>query len=74
MTNTTVRAKFKVDAVTKSADQASVTLSPVFNGSDENKKFFKYTPGGKIEMQIVSHETADTFVPGAEYYVDFTKA
>jgi hypothetical protein len=70
----TVRAKFKVDFVTKSTETATVSLSPVFGNSEENKKFFKYTPGGKIEMQVVNHETADKFTPGKEFYVDFTEA
>jgi hypothetical protein len=70
-----VRAKMKVDAVTYAAgEMCTVVLSPVINGSDENKTFYKFTPGGKVEMQVVAPETAKQFEPGKEYYVDFTPA
>ena len=69
-----VRAKFKCDFVQKFEDTAIVSLLPVTNGSEENKKFYKWTPGGSIGLNVVSHETANRFVPGKEYYVDFTEA
>lgn len=68
-----VRAKFKCNSVGYFPDTCTVSLSPVTNGSDENKEFFKYTPGGNIEMSVVSKATADMFEPGKEYYVDFSK-
>ncbi|MBU1080907.1 MAG: hypothetical protein KKB59_10515 [Spirochaetes bacterium] len=68
-----VRAKFKVDSVTEFPDVSSIVLSVVTAGAgEENKKFFKWTPGGKIEMGVVSKETAARFRPGREYFVDFT--
>jgi len=67
-------AKFKCNSVTKYEDYAEVSLSPVTSGSQENKKFFKYTPAGNIKMSICSFETAKSFEPGKFYYVNFTQA
>lgn len=70
-----VRAKFIVDSVSKTRfGMNSVRLAPVCNGSEENKEFFKWTPGGSIELQVVNDETAAKFEPGKEYYVDFSPA
>ncbi len=66
----TVRAKFKVQSVS----EGSVKLSAVTDGSEENKTFFKYTPYGEIQMGMVNPQTAEQFVPGQEFYVDFTPA
>lgn len=80
----TVRAKFKVDAKEeicngKSADgtiakQTNVKLSPVMSGSEENKTFWKWSPGGSIQLACVNQAAADQFELGREYYVDFTPA
>jgi hypothetical protein len=70
----TVRAKFNVTEVSKfSHGGGKVTLAPVYGTSEENKKFWKATPSGKIEMWIDNKEALDLFDFG-EYYVDFTKA
>lgn len=70
-----VRAKFRCESVTKTANSAaSVTLSPVTNGSPENDSFYKWTPGGCIALQTINESAADQFVPGKDYYVDFTPA
>lgn len=71
----TVRAKFKVEAVThRSGDAYTVELWPVTSGSEENAKFYKWTPSGKIELQTINASAADQFEVGREYYIDFTKA
>lgn len=46
-------------------------LTPVHDGSDENKEFWAATPEGSIEVATVA---LDVFEPGKEYYVDFTPA
>lgn len=68
-----VRAKFKVDSVTHHESGNSVKLVPVVGGSEENERFFNYTPWGAIEIGTVNEEAAKQFSPGAEFYVNFTK-
>ncbi len=69
-----VRAKFKVDEVAQTVNGGKVTLSPVTSGSPENEKFFKWTPYGKIEMGTINPDAISQFVPGKEFYLDFTPA
>lgn len=69
-----VRAKFKCEVVVSRTNGSEIDLAPVTNGSDENKEFYKYTPGGSIKLSTVNAEAAKQFVPGREYYVDFTPA
>lgn len=68
-----VRTKFQVVKKSEIPDGFTIELSPVVSGSDENKKFFKYTPWGKIEIGTINKEAADGFVIGKQYYVDFTQ-
>jgi hypothetical protein len=71
----TVRAKFRVKENKQPiAGQSSITLEPVTGGSEENDSFFKYTPGGKILLEVVNPAAAEQFVVGADFYVDFTPA
>ncbi|QYR20811.1 hypothetical protein KZ483_24130 [Paenibacillus sp. sptzw28] len=65
-----VRAKFKC----WSNHGGVVTLHPVTDGSEENKTFWKYTPGGQITLTITNPDAVNQFEPGKEYYVDFTSA
>ncbi|GAB3099717.1 hypothetical protein G8770_03575 [Aestuariicella hydrocarbonica] len=69
-----VRAKFKVQSVTKDANGHSVKLEPVTCGSVENERFFKWTPCGSIQIGTLNEEAANQFEPGKEFYVDFTQA
>lgn len=75
-----VRAKFKVTSITRSQGWGSVKeiqtikLSPVCDGSEENKKFYAASPSGAIELGTVNAEAAAEFDLGAEFYVDFTPA
>lgn len=71
-----VRAKFKCEEVKAQPDSlgTTITLTPVTSGSEENEKFFKYTPWGKIEMGTINVEASQYFEVGTEYYIDFTKA
>lgn len=69
-----VRAKFKCDSVTDYGQSKEVNLSAVTTGSEENKKFWKYTPAGNLKMHIDNHEAAKMFEPGREYYFDIKKA
>lgn len=65
-----VRAKFYVT----SKENGRIQMSPVVDGSEENKSFYKYTPAGSIDLQIVNDEATKQFEIGKYYYVDFTIA
>jgi hypothetical protein len=70
-----VRCKFACTGKVKVAeDNTSITLSPVYSGSDENKEFWKWTPGGSIQFYTINEKAAEQFELGKEYYVDFSKA
>jgi len=69
-----VRAKFRVESVTQYRCGGEVELAAVTGGSEENKSFWHYTPGGTIKMHIDNQEAMDRFKPGQEFYVDFTSA
>jgi hypothetical protein len=78
-----VRAKFKCTSVkkyqsTRWEDGKAVNgflweyeFFPVTGTSEENKGFFASTPSGSLKMSAVGD---DLFVPGSEYYLDFTPA
>jgi hypothetical protein len=71
-----VRAKFKCffKGNVEPGDNAPATikLHAVYDDSEENKEFFKYTPAGSIELHVVNKAAADKFEQGKEYYIDFT--
>lgn len=67
-----IRAKFKVDVISLTKDGASVTLTPVVSGSKENEQFYKWTPGGKLELYTVNRSISDQLFPGQEVYIDIT--
>lgn len=46
----------------------------VYSGSEENKQFFKFTPGGMINLNVVNDAVFDSLVQGQEYFVDFSPA
>jgi hypothetical protein len=71
-----VRAKFKVDSITRSQNPGvSVKLYPVCaDGIPENERYHKYTPSGSLEMYIDNPPAAEFFEIGKQFYVDFTKA
>ena len=78
-----VRAKFQCNSVTlapsarKDSNNTWVTVlsktwrfDAVTSGSEENKRFFDSTPGGKVELFCVNPEVE--FELGKEYYLDFS--
>jgi hypothetical protein len=69
-----VRAKFSVASVTRVLGGGSVVLQPVVSGSPENEQFYKYTPGGRIELSTVNEAALVQFEPGKLFYIDFTEA
>lgn len=70
-----VRAKFICTDIEENSDgSAAIMMRPVMDGSEENKRFYKYTPGGEIRISTMNPEAAKQFKGGHEYYVDFTPA
>lgn len=67
-----IRTKFRVNSVTHNVDGTQVGLHVVTSGSPENDQYFKATPFGTINLGLLSHETGKAFVPGKDFYVDFT--
>jgi hypothetical protein len=76
MNPTRVRAKFTCtrNEPTGTDNSAQLAFEPVYDGSEENREFFKWTPGGQIKLGVVNQAAAAMFVVGQEYYVDFTPA
>lgn len=79
----TVRAKFQVQTIgpqqtvnVNGEDKAvtTITLLPVYSGSEENEKFYALTPSGSIQLSTVNADAAAVFKQGQEYYIDFTPA
>lgn len=46
-------------------------FSAVYDGSEENKKFFAYTPSGILKVGSFKE---DHFQPSKEYYIDIVEA
>jgi hypothetical protein len=72
-----VRSKFVCSKIEDQPTYAQKVVSfyPVVSGSEENKSFAKYTPGGNAQL-IISYETeaSDFFEEGKEYFLDFSVA
>lgn len=73
-----VRAKFVCQSITKRKNYDTTKpflwdyeFNPVTSGSEENKKFYAYTPSGTIKLSSISEAL---FEVGTEYYLDFTPA
>lgn len=49
----------------------TVKLSAVYDGSEENKRFFRFTPSGSISLGTLNPEAWKVFDLGGEFYVDF---
>lgn len=78
-----VRAKFVVESYDtrkanlrdpQSEELRTITLTAVSDGSEENKKFFRWTPNGRITMGVLNPEAWSQLELGRSYYVDFTLA
>lgn len=70
-----VRCKFTCLKKSTFPDGAcSVEMQPVYNGSEENKKFFSATPSGQIYLGIINPVASKQFEEGKEYYIDISPA
>jgi len=72
----TVRAKMQCVVNEDWSDGKHVVMQAVYDPDpdSENGKFFKYTPGGSVDLSIVNPAAAAAFEVGKEYFVDFTAA
>jgi hypothetical protein len=76
--NRMVRAKFTCVSVIKTLSgnkDLSFTWTyhfiAVYGNSEENKKFWQYTPSGSVDLSSINQ---DLFEVGKEYYLDFSPA
>lgn len=69
-----VRAKFRVDKVAKTAwGGTEITVSPQYDMSiPEDRRFQKATPSGSITLYIDNPPAADFLKLGEYFYVDMT--
>ncbi len=65
VTKTAYRQPNEPDTVLYTAEFYAVT-----DGSEENKKFFAWTPSGSLKVGTYRE---DLFQPGRDYYVDITE-
>ena len=66
--------KMKCETVTYNTNGGEIKLTPVVSGSEENDKFFKWTPYGQLFAGIVNTSVLGNFIPGQEYTVTIRKA
>lgn len=64
------RCKFKCVDTGENYDTFWARFEPVMEGSEENKQFFKYTPGGQLHLHVINKQY---FEQGKEYYLDITE-
>ncbi len=69
-----VRAKFSCESVEEFINSKRAHLVAIYStDTKENEDFTKATPSGKIEIMISKDARAvDYFIPGNDYYLDFT--
>jgi len=68
------RVKMALHYKDKRQDTLLLQFGVVYSGSEENKKFFQYTPGGQLSFYAVRPELDEQFVLGREYYIDIFEA
>lgn len=73
-----VRCKMRVTKLAcliheKNETSYEITLNAVYEGSPENKEFFKWTPNGQLTLLTVNPGAAEIFKGLGEFYVDITK-
>ena len=67
------RAKFHCSQIVNNTDgTTTASFFAVTSGSEENDKFFKYTPSGNLSLSFVNPEVK--FEEGKQYYLDISEA
>jgi hypothetical protein len=71
-----VRGKFMVTEITEMAwskEARKVVLTPQYDNTiEEDRRYAKATPSGRIEMQIDNPSALAALPMGKQFYVDFT--
>lgn len=67
------RCKVICSYIQPQGDGVHLHFYPVVSGSEENKKFFKATPGGSFTFYTINQEAASKFEQGKEYYLDLSE-
>ncbi len=71
-----VRAKFQVSSITKHSYGPATTIllyAQCADSIEENKRFAKYTPSGRLELTVDNPPAQEFFELGKSYYLDFTE-
>lgn len=72
----TVRAKFKVTAITQHSwhpNLRSITMEPQYDPDiPEDQRFQEATPSGKLEMNVDNPAALEVLELGKTFYLDFT--
>lgn len=74
--NTSIRTKFVVSTISEHYERSMTRVILVPHSlvhSEENRTLWTGTTAGRISLDITT-DTAEYFVLGGEYYVDFTRA
>ena len=75
-----VRAKFQCSSVVPTPSDSpaytckTVHLHAVYGDGKANESWSKATPNGSLSMTITNPDALSQFVPGKEYFLDFTPA
>ncbi len=69
------RAKFTVNSITDFGPNyqgKTVTMSPVYSDSKEDRSFALYTPSATLTMTVDNPVVMEELKIGTTFYVDFT--
>lgn len=68
-----IQAKLQCTNLMQAVNQESPVLTAVTATSEENKRWAKYTPSGRLELTITNPAAFGFFEPGDEYLVTIEK-
>ena len=68
------RSKFRCVSVTNLERGGEVKLKTLISGSEDNSWFFNMTTNGEINLETIDQDVIKQFIPGMDFYVDFTSA
>jgi hypothetical protein len=75
-----MRCKVQVESVLRSMNSDGSTayeeegFRAVYDGSEENKQWSKWTPSANFQLQITNPGAFGKLSSGHEFYIDFTPA